>query len=184
MTEVKNLKLDEETIMSLIKEHKDEPELMFKLIKAKISPTKALFSLFEDEYKDKLTKLEKSIRKTSKRIERESKWKFKDRNEFTKKYDDIDETCKVERIYIEFLPTRGARCDGTPEYVKREIWFYNRYYFMLQEIGNSIIDQQLIMWDAINFGLKDSKDRELAISLAEELKIIEVDKEENKFKLR
>lgn len=178
------LEIREETISTIIKKHKDEPELMFKLIKAKISPKELLFSLFEDDYKKKLKELEKSIQKTSKGIERDSKWKLVDRREFVKYYDDIDHTCKVRRIFTEFLPTRGASCGGTPEYVKREIWFYNWFWFRLQDLGNHIIDQQMLMWDAINFGLKDSKDKDLAITLAEQLKMIEIDKEENKLLIK
>lgn len=178
------ININEETITSIIKKHKGDKKTMFKLIKAKLCPTYALFGLFTDEYKTSLTNLEKTIQKTSRKIEEKSNWKFVDRDSFVKKYDDDENVCRVHRICIDFLPSSGASLGGTPLHVKREIGFYNWYWFKLQKLGTNIIDQQLLMWDAINFGLKDPRDRELAISLAEQLKMIEVDKEENKLKIR
>ena len=170
MEKIKNLKMNEETIMSLIKEYKDEPKLMFKLIKSKLNKdlaTKILFSLFTDEYKEQLTLLEKQVKRDTRKIEKESKWKLVDRREFIKYYEDIDHTCKAIRIFSEFLPTRGASCDVTPEYVKREIWFYNWFYFSLKRLGSNLYDEEIAIENAIRLGLKNPEDYDLAVALAD-----------------
>ena len=169
MEKIKNLKMNEETIMSLIKEYKDEPKLMFKLIKSKLNKdlaTKILFSLFTDEYKEQLTLLEKQVKKDTRKIEKESKWKLVDRKRFIHQPKD-GELCEVERTFQMFLPTRGAGLGEISKKVKSEIWFHNWFEFALNRLGSNLCDEEIVIENAIRLGLKNPEDYDLAVALAD-----------------
>ena len=161
-------------IINFMRKHKDEPDLVKKLIEKNIDPKEALFSRYISKIEVFLREREKMIESLISYIEfmTNNEWKLVDRRVFIKKLDNPNEECRIPRDKHEFREIKtediSKRCS-----FQQAIFSYC-FEEKLEALGSLLASQEECIVFAANVGgLKDKEDKELVLKLANELKMLD-----------